>query len=165
MVPKAAAKKPAAKKPAAKKPAVVQQGPIGQKGVATNRTVSSPTPAQQAKNANKNLIKVAKQIRGDEDATKARIKQAQDSLVKAVKKSFTAVADTLKVQKKATDKLTAKIIGAQVPLGKKQSLGDGRTVTLKFTKIPPGTSVGVSGDKNPGAVAAMQNMRNMVQKK
>ena len=78
---------------------------------------------------------------------------------------MTTVANAVKEQDKAVKQLTNKITKAKVPLGQKQSSGDGRTVTLKFTKIPPGTSLGVGGDTNPGAVAAMKNMRTMVQQK
>ena len=81
--------------------------------------MSAPTAKQAAKKQNKKIIKAAKKASKDAAVTTSQINNAQKELVKAVEKSFKSVADAVNVQKKATDKLTARITGATGSISKK----------------------------------------------
>ena len=74
--------------------------------------MSAPTAKQAVKKQNKKIITAAKKASKDAAVTTSQINNAQKELVKAVEKSFKSVADAVNVQKKATDKLTARITGA-----------------------------------------------------
>ena len=77
-------------------------------------------------------------------------------------KSFKSVADAVRIQKKATDELTAKITGATGSIAnKKPASGPKRDVTVTFTNVPNTTSVGVAGSTSANATGAMQNMSKM----